>query len=289
MGKWITFIIIVCLLCIAEWIREIYSFKVTHYHIHSSKLNGLKETRKVILLSDLHNNCYGKENEKLLEEIRNVNPDFIFVAGDMLVGKEGDSAEVAEKLAEQLSQIAPVYYGNGNHEQRMKEHPEKYGDVYEKYREKLVNCGVHFLENEKADLLWDGISVHVYGMEIPEICYTRGKKASLKKDEMEQLIGKASKEDYNILLAHNPTFTTTYLKWGADLSLSGHLHGGVVRIPYLGGVITPQMKLFPKYSGELTIEGESAVVVSKGLGTHTIKIRFLNPAELIVLHLGGEV
>lgn len=105
---------------------------------------------------------------------------------------------------------------------------------------------------------------------------------------MEALIGKADKTEYNILLAHNPVFTPTYLGWGADLSISGHLHGGIVRIPYLGGVITPQMKLFPKYSGELTREGESAVVVSKGLGTHTIKVRFMNPAELVVIHLSKK-
>lgn len=289
MEKWIIFIVIVCVLCIVEWMREIHSFQVTRYHIHSSKLNGLQKEKKVLFLSDLHNNCYGKENEKLLEAVRKEMPDLIFIAGDMLVGKRGVSTQIAENLVGKLSEIAPVYYGNGNHEQRMKEHPEKYGDIYEPYKEKLVNRGVHFLENEKADLVWDGIPVHLYGMEIPETCYTRGKKVSFELEEMEHLIGKAEAQTYNILLAHNPTFTPTYLKWGADLSLSGHLHGGVVRIPRLGGVITPQMKLFPKYSGEFTMEGQSAVVVSKGLGTHTIKIRFLNPAELIVLSLDGEV
>ena len=78
------------------------------------------------------------------------------------------------------------------------------------------------------------------------------------------------------------------MKWGADLTLSGHLHGGLVRIPGLGGVISPQIKLFPKYSGELTSEGEQAVVVSKGLGMHTICFRFCNPAEMIVLQIGGK-
>lgn len=243
----------------------------------------------MLLLSDLHNNCYGEKNKKLLEAVQNAHPDVIFIAGDMLVGKKGASMDIAENLVEKLSEIAPVYYGNGNHEQRMKEELEKYGNVYETYKAKLLKYGIHFLENEKTELSWDGISVHVYGIEIPMTCYTRGKKVSFELEEMEKLIGKAEKENYNILLAHNPAFTPTYLKWGADLSLSGHLHGGVMRIPYLGGVITPQMKLFPKYSGELTVEGQSAVVVSKGLGTHTIKIRFLNPAELIVLHLNGEV
>lgn len=289
MEKVIVCIFIVGILCLTEWIRELHSFKITHYHIKSTKLNGLKKERKVVVLSDLHNHCYGKENKKLLDAIRKENPDMILISGDMIVGKEGESVEVAQKFVSKLPQIAPVYYENGNHEQRMKERPEKYGDVYEKYKEKLSSQGVCFLENQWAELMWDKVSVRIYGLEIPRTCYTRWKRASFELQEMEKLAGKAEESDYNILIAHNPAFVSAYLEWGADLSVSGHLHGGIVRIPYLGGVITPQMKIFPKYSGELTMEGQSAVVVSKGLGTHTINIRFLNPAELVVLHLKGEM
>ena len=107
-------------------------------------------------------------------------------------------------------------------------------------------------------------------------------------EQIEERIGKADIAKYQILLAHNPIYTDTYLKWGADLVLSGHLHGGIVRIPGLGGVITPQFRLFPKYSGELTVKDGKSVVVSKGLGTHTIRIRFLNPADVIVLHFQGK-
>ena len=106
--------------------------------------------------------------------------------------------------------------------------------------------------------------------------------------QIEERIGKADFSKYQILLAHNPIYTDTYLDWGADLVLSGHLHGGIVRLPGLGGMITPQFRLFPKYSGELTVKDQQSVVVSKGLGTHTIKIRFLNPAEIVVLHLQGK-
>ena len=79
-----------------------------------------------------------------------------------------------------------------------------------------------------------------------------------------------------------------YKKWGADLILSGHYHGGIVRIPGVTGVITPAFEIFPKYSGDFYREGDTNIVVSKGLGTHTVNVRFLNPAELIVLHLRGE-
>lgn len=176
MEKLITCIIIAGIFCVAEWMREIYSFKITRYHVTSKKLTGLKRERKVIVLSDLHNNCYGKENRKLLKAIENEKPDIIVIAGDMLVGKQGESVEAAEKFVSELPKIAPVYYENGNHEQRMKEYTEKYGDVYEKYKGELVRHGVHFLENESVELLWDEVPVRIHGIEIPSTCYQRMKK-----------------------------------------------------------------------------------------------------------------
>ena len=79
-----------------------------------------------------------------------------------------------------------------------------------------------------------------------------------------------------------------YKTWGADIILSGHIHGGVIRIPFIGGVISPQFRLFPKFSGEYKKQGNTSMIVSKGLGTHTIKVRFMNPAEIVVLHINGE-
>ena len=81
---------------------------------------------------------------------------------------------------------------------------------------------------------------------------------------------------------------SAYLSWGADLILSGHLHGGLVRIPVLGGIVTPQGFLFPKYSGEMTREGDQTVIVSRGLGSHTLNIRLFNVPELISVTLIPE-
>ena len=89
------------------------------------------------------------------------------------------------------------------------------------------------------------------------------------------------------MIAHNPIFANSYLDWGADLVLSGHLHGGVVRLPGIGGIITPDFTLFPKFSGELTKVNDASVVVSKGIGIHTIKVRLFNPAEVVVMHISG--
>lgn len=271
-----------------ERIWGTHTFQTTHYQIRSAKLNGLKREWKVALLSDLHNYKFGKDNETLLEAIKREQPDTILIAGDMLVGKVGESTDIAEQFVRRLPDICETYYANGNHEYRMKIYEEKYGDAYKKYYKTLTESGVRFLENEKVCMNWDGKEVEIYGLEIPAKSYQRLNKAVFTKTEMEACLGQADRDKYEVVIAHNPAFVPTYLEWGADLILSGHLHGGIIRIPGIGGVITPQFRLFPKYSGELTEEGEASVVVSRGLGTHTIPVRVMNQAEFIVLHIGGK-
>lgn len=286
MTKWLILIGVIVLICIVEWIREIVTFQVTHYDIKSDKLNKFNHEHKIVFLSDLHNNRYGKNNEKLLAAVKEQNPHLILVGGDMLVGKANVSFEVAEAFVSRLTEICPVYYANGNHEQRMKVYPETFGTMFQDYKDRLEKSGVMFIENTCVDINWDDCQVKIYGLEIPVKYYKKFRKQTLPVDVVREQIGEPEADCYNILLAHNPTYTKTYLEWGADLVLSGHFHGGVVRIPKLGGIITPQWHMFPKFSGELTLKDGKHVVVSKGLGTHTIKIRFLNPAEIVVLHIG---
>lgn len=288
MTKWLILFGVIVFLCIVEWIREIVTFKVTHYNIQSDKLNKLMHEQKIVFLTDLHNTSYGINNAKLLAAVREQNPDLILIGGDMLVGKLEVSTKVAEDFVTKLTGICPVYYANGNHEQRMKIYPEKFGTKYQEYKTSVEQFGVQFLENEHIDLMFETCPVQVHGLEIPREGYKKFRKTNVSLEKIEEHIGKADSSKYQILLAHNPIYADTYLEWGADLVLSGHLHGGIVRLPGLGGIITPQFRLFPKYSGELTVKDGKSVVVSKGLGTHTIKIRFLNPAEIVVLHLQGK-
>lgn len=287
MIKWLVLIAIIMCVVFGEWMREVHSFKVTHYNIQSPKLKNVK-SRKVIVLSDLHNCKYGKDNEKLLRAVYNEKPDMILIAGDMLVGKKGVSTEIAKRFVEKLSNFCDTYYVNGNHEQRMKEDAEKYGYAYQEYKEYLQKCGVLFLENENAQVNWEECQVEIWGLEIPRNAYEKFHKVSIPEGYVEECFGKLNASKYQILIAHNPIFMKEYLKWGADLIVSGHLHGGVARIPFWRGVISPQGGLFPKYSGELTKEGNTSIVVSKGIGLHTIRVRFLNPAEIVVLHIGDS-
>ena len=271
------------LLVFAEMYRELHTFRVTRYRVASPKLTGEKTW---VFLSDLHNQVYGENNCKLIDAVKNESPDLILIGGDMLVGKNGHSYEPALACVKELVKIAPVYYANGNHEERMKLKPEKYDQSYALYREKLLEFGVRLLENEST-VLSDDSKVRLTGLEIPLECYTHLKRREMPGGAIKERIGNRDPEAFQVLLAHNPSYMKEYLAWGADLILSGHLHGGMVRIPRIGGVIGPDFVLFPKYSGEMRRVGGQTVIVSKGLGTHTIHIRLFNPAEIVVLSLNN--
>lgn len=273
--------------CLIEMIRELRDFRVTKYRICSQKLNGIKREKKIIFLSDLHNRMYGEENERLLESIRNQHPDLILIGGDMLVRKDGNSYDKTVHFLAKLPGICPVYCANGNHEQKLKELPDKYEQSYEEYKKALTASGIHMLENASETVKLDEVPVKLSGLEIPLGAYARFGKKELSLKEITDCIGEHG-DDYQILLAHHPGYMKEYLAYGADLILGGHYHGCVVQLPGIGGVISTNFTLFPKYSGGIYQEGEQTAVVSRGLGTHSVPLRLWNWPELIVLELSGN-
>lgn len=273
--------------CLIEMIRELRDFRVTKYRICSQKLNGIKREKKIIFLSDLHNRMYGEENERLLESIRNQHPDLILIGGDMLVRKDGNSYDKSVHFLAKLPGICPVYCANGNHEQKLKELPDKYEQSYEEYKKALTASGIHMLENASETVKLDEVPVKLSGLEIPLGAYARFGKKELSLKEITDRIGEHG-DDYQILLAHHPGYMKEYLAYGADLILGGHYHGCVVQLPGIGGVISTNFTLFPKYSGGIYQEGEQTAVVSRGLGTHSVPLRLWNWPELIVLELSGN-
>lgn len=273
--------------CLIEMIRELRDFRVTKYRICSQKLNGIKREKKIIFLSDLHNRMYGEENERLLESIRNQHPDLILIGGDMLVRKDGNSYDKTVHFLAKLPGICPVYCANGNHEQKLKELPDKYEQSYEEYKKALTASGIHMLENASETVKLEEVPVKLSGLEIPLGAYARFGKKELSLKEITDRIGEHG-DDYQILLAHHPGYMKEYLAYGADLILGGHYHGCVVQLPGIGGVISTNFTLFPKYSGGIYQEGEQTAVVSRGLGTHSVPLRLWNWPELIVLELSGN-
>ena len=261
-------------------------FVIREYTIESEKI---KDGIDLAVMADLHNKQYGAENTKLLESLNQVNPHVVMVAGDMLTAKPGKGYERAASFMEKVAKKFPVYYGLGNHEYRMKIYPENYGTEFLEYMDRLEKAGVHVLDNESTLIQVKRkqrmTNIRVSGLSIERFYYKRFRKIYMSREYVDGLIGRVDTDTYQILLAHNPEYFDTYAEWGADLTLSGHVHGGVMRLPLFGGVISPKLVLFPKYDGGHFIRSGSHMVLSRGLGMHTIPIRIFNPAELVVIHL----
>ena len=254
-------------------------FHIVNYNLSSNKIE--KEHRYVVL-SDLHNKSYGKQNERLIREIHKLKPEAILIAGDILTAKPGRSYEVALDFIRNLAKEYPIYYGMGNHETRMFLYPEVYGDMGERYQRDLNNISVSFMKNESREY---GDHIRITGLDMKREYYKRFKKNPMDSGYLNETLGKVKKDYYEILLAHNPDYFEEYASWGADLVLSGHIHGGMMRLPILGGVVSPAFKLFPKYDGGMFRQGKSTMILSRGLGMHTIPIRIFNPGELILVEL----
>ena len=263
-------------------------FKTTFYTIETGKIPGLKQPWRLALLADLHNKSYGPDNRLLLEEIRKNHPDGILIAGDLIISdrkKQEVHKDAAYQLLIALAAEYPVYLGNGNHEHRMREFPDSFAGEYDSYIRMLRSCGIHTLVNGHLTQQIGGALVTIYGFELDFSYYKRFTRKPFAVTCLTDALGTPDPGHYNILIAHNPVYFPQYAKWGADLTVSGHLHGGIIRIPGIGGLITPQAKLFPKYDAGYFEEQGRSLIVSRGLGSHTVNLRIFNPAELIFIDI----
>lgn len=252
-----------------------YFLSVTSYPIQDRHFS--QDPIRICFLSDLHCCQFGKNNCRLIKKIQELNPDVILISGDLIV-KNGRHTERALGLLKELSLRYPVYYSPGNHEIKM--------PGYEEYRRRVRAMGISYLENQTAEMG----NAQICGLDLPLAYYHKvWQKQELSTKEMEMFLGKKQEDRYTILLAHNPEYFSTYKDWGADLILSGHVHGGIMRIPVLGGVIAPSLQLFPRYDAGVFHEGDITMILSRGLGTHHIKLRFFNAPELIVIDVQADV
>ncbi len=282
----IIFTIIVMLAIGMFWVILFDSnrFVVRRFSVNDRRI---KKNCRAVVVSDLHNKRFGIRNEKLLEAIRAEQPDFILVAGDVLTARPKVPMEPAIDLLRELKKDYPVCYGNGNHEQRLKLYPEIYGDMAERYGEALAEIGMEPMVNGYTDL--PEVGIRVYGAEIDRCYYKRFKVRTMEADYMERILGQPEDGMFTVLLAHNPDYFPRYAEWGADLTISGHVHGGIARVPFWGkGVVSPTLRLFPKYDGGIFKEGERTMLLSRGLGGHTIPIRAFNPGEIWVVDFAND-
>lgn len=279
------FLIIVVALCVITLVnilleshRENRKISFSSYRIKDKRL---KKNAKIVMISDLHNACYGEKNSELLHVIETISPDLILVAGDVIVGKTGLSVDTGVDFLNSLGESFPVFVGKGNHEMRTSIY-EKYGDMWENLYERTKDK-VHWLINDSIYLT--DYNMTIYGLDMKPEYYRRFKKLYMDSTYLEEELQNPDKRSYNILIGHDPDYFEEYAAWGADLCVSGHVHGGLIIIPHLGGLISPMIKFFPKYYKGVYTIGDSHMIVSAGMGLHTLKIRVNNEPDLVTINL----
>lgn len=268
--------------CLLRSQYERTSLEVGYYRLTSEKI---KTDRTLVFLSDLHDNEFGRDNCRLLEAIGREKPDAVLIGGDMMVCKGKPGTDIPLSLIRRLRERYPVYCGNGNHENRMKAQPQVYGSQYEDYVRALREMGVVYLEDEGADL---GDDIKIWGIDLEETYYSKFRRRPMPVSYLKQRLGAGDPGKYQILLIHSPLYAETCSQWGADLSLAGHFHGGTIRLPFLGGVMTPQFQFFLPWCKGLFETGDRRMIVSPGLGTHSINIRLNNKPQLVVVKLKNK-
>lgn len=279
---------ILAVLIIIYSIIEQRFLDVTRYTITTDKLSEEYENTTFVVLADLHNCSYGNDNKRLIHKIEQLSPDYIIVAGDMIVKDEKCIPSVAFTLLSNLAEKYKVYYGYGNHEQYREINKD---NSWMEYKARLQTSGVVFLNNEGVSISLSTKSdtnhqkIRILGLSIDLAYFDRFNKRSMDKEYLIDLLPKEEDKDYKILIAHTPDCFDNYVKWGADLILSGHLHGGLFRIPWVGGIISPQVKLFPTYDAGQFTKGGKTMIVSRGLGSHSIMLRIFNRPEIVSIKL----
>lgn len=242
------------------------------------RLKNLSKDCRFVLISDLHDKVYGNNNDKIMLAVDKINPDFIVLAGDLITAKEKENIMPGIDLVNKLSQKYKIYYALGNHESKVKKYDKRFGNMYSELLSSIKHPNVIMLENESCMI--PEYNIMITGLELGLEYFSHFKKVPMADDYMVKTVNNVRADCCNILIAHNPDYFENYIAWGADLVLSGHVHGGIMRLPVLGGVIAPSYEIFPKYDGGIFTKDGATMLLGRGMGAHTIPLRIFNPAEL---------
>ena len=258
--------------------------RIKRYEIASDKVSEELSGLRIALFSDTHNRYYGPDGESLVSLLEAEKPDLAIFAGDGIrkSSHSRDPAKGCENAAELFAAVAarfPLYYVNGNHERRLQK-ISRGTDHYRNYVASLKECGVQFLSNESR-VLMNG-RLRITGLDLPIKYY---KTRSPRIGYLSNFIRRGDGDAFELLIAHTPAFFRDYADWGADLVLSGHIHGGIVRLPFIGGLISPHRTLFPRYDYGLYREGDCSMIGSSGAGDHKPRLTFNNPFEIVMITL----
>ncbi|MDD2587002.1 MAG: metallophosphoesterase [Syntrophomonadaceae bacterium] len=251
---------------------------IKKYTINTSKLDAAESVR-IVLITDLHNHVYGKNQTKLVSLIKEQNPDIIALAGDIA----DDHVPIAgtELLLDGIKGLAPIYYVSGNH--------EFWSNDINRIKNTIRKYGVTILENSYEQISINNSSIIIGGVDDPDI--TKYEKPDLDwEGEFYNAFSELeNRSEFKILLAHRAELVEIYKKTYFDLVLSGHAHGGQVRIPFLlNGLYAPNQGWFPKYAGGIYKHESLTHIVSRGVSYNPRLPRIFNPPEVVIIEVKGE-
>ena len=259
------------LIVIGLWnyiVHEENTLEVSFYHLQSDKVES---GFRIVQLSDLHLHEFGEKNAELVDWVRRLEPDIIVITGDMNNHFDDDTHVVTE-LCSQLVEITDVYYVMGNHE--WVDHIDRHTTI----KADIVATGITMLENSYIVTELNGNRVVIGGL-VTEVPNYDNYNVSKFMDKF------VNEEGFKLLLVHYPEYFLGKLNdYTIDLAMCGHVHGGIVRLPKLGGLYSSDQGFFPKLrEGMQTVDGGSVVVVSRGLGGEDSIPRINNNPEIVVV------
>lgn len=271
--RWGVVVIVAAVAILAWLIWGNCTIQTTVLAVSDPNLPAGLEGVRIAQISDLHNAQFGQENRKLLNILRHQEPDLIALTGD-LVDSRHPNLEVAVSFAQQAVQIAPCYYVTGNHEARLQ-------TQYDELETRLISCGVTVLHNQSETIDVNGERIQLIGVDDPDFAEPGMFRMAggIVRTEIQNA---GAGEGYRILLSHRPELFDVYVQEGIQLAFCGHAHGGQFRLPFLGGVIAPNQGLFPKYDAGLYRQGDTAMIVSRGVGNSIIPVRVNNRPEVVI-------
>ena len=249
---------------------------LTKYEVVSDRLPGNFDGFKILQLSDLHSTYFGKDQKWLTGIIANAEPDIIVFTGDLVDGRHYDE-EASLSMIRNAAEIAPLYYVTGNHEFWSR----RFGGLESRIRE----AGADVLRDSSRELTIGDQSIYLTGIDDPQLTGNLYNAFIYIEDKLKEMIPALPQDGFKILLHHRPEVFSDYVRFGVDIAFTGHAHGGQFRLPFIGGLYSPGQGFFPKYTAGVHRDGNTAMVVSRGLGNSVIPQRLFNRPEVVLVTL----
>lgn len=266
--------IVVIILIVVLWIVWTnFNITTTYLTIKNDKIPEAFSNFKIAEVADLHNHPWGDE---LIRSLEKESPDIIVITGDFVDSSHTDFNSSIEFIR-QAKKIAPIYYITGNHEAWL--------DNYAELESRLVEAGVHRMDNTAKWIEKGNSKINLIGIQDPDFVErdpVDGIQESIVTTQLKPLL---NPDYYNVVLCHRPELFKGYVATKADLVITGHAHGGQVRIPFIGGLVAPNQGFFPKYTEGVYHQEKTHMVVSRGLGNSLIPVRINNTPELVIITL----